>query len=152
NEANTTLTIFGTAIDQGGGKIAQTEISLDGGKTWHHATGTTSWSYTGSWQGATSILTRATDDSLNRENTGGASAALLDFTNYAAANPDVAAAGGSPLMHYLISGWKEGRDPNAAFDTDLYLLNNPDVKANGDDPLLHYLSHGETEGRKAYAA
>ncbi|MEQ1787747.1 MAG: hypothetical protein ABL966_11885, partial [Acidimicrobiales bacterium] len=53
-----------------GGLVAGVEVSLDGGKTWHPATGTTQWTYTGTIPaGATTstILSRATDDSVNME-------------------------------------------------------------------------------------
>ncbi len=36
----------GTATDTGGGVVAGVEVSVDGGTTWHPATGTTSWTYT----------------------------------------------------------------------------------------------------------
>jgi hypothetical protein len=63
----TVLTVKGTASDTGGGIVAMVEVSLDGGLSWHRATGTTSWSYTGSMSGTGSqpILVRATDDSGN---------------------------------------------------------------------------------------
>lgn len=67
------VTISGTATDNDGnaatqdGVVALVEVSLDAGKTWHTATGTTNWSYT--WipvtEGTYSILVRAIDDSLN---------------------------------------------------------------------------------------
>ena len=38
--------------------------------------------------------------------------ALFDPLYYRVANPDVAAAGTSPLLHYIRHGWKEGRLPN----------------------------------------
>jgi Domain of unknown function (DUF4082)/Fibronectin type III domain/Bacterial Ig domain len=60
------LTIKGTAADVGG-VVAGVEVSVDGGKTWHPATGTTSWTYTWNVDGATSatIKARAIDDSAN---------------------------------------------------------------------------------------
>ena len=51
-----------------GGVVAGVEISIDGGATWHPATGTSAWSYT--WTPTTSTVsveTRASDDSLNTE-------------------------------------------------------------------------------------
>ena len=62
----TSVTVTGTASDVGG-IVAGVEVSIDGGSTWHPATGTTSWSYTGVIHGtpSTKILSRATDDSLN---------------------------------------------------------------------------------------
>jgi serralysin len=46
-----------------------------------------------------------------------------------------------------VSGWKEGRDPSAAFDTLGYLAANPDVAAAHVNPLDHYLNNGIYEGR-----
>ncbi len=62
-----TTTVQGTATDAGGGQVAGVEVSLDGGTTWHPATGTTSWTYTGSISGTGSepIKARAVDDSGN---------------------------------------------------------------------------------------
>jgi hypothetical protein len=64
NGASVTLT--GTAADVGG-MVAAVEVSVDGGETWHLATGTTSWSYTYVQHGigAASALVRAVDDSAN---------------------------------------------------------------------------------------
>jgi hypothetical protein len=60
------LSITGTASDVGG-VVAGVEVSLDGGKTWHPATGTTSWTYAWPVDGATAatIEARAIDDSGN---------------------------------------------------------------------------------------
>jgi hypothetical protein len=66
------VTISGTATDTGG-SVAGVEISVDGGKRWHPAEGTTKWSYT--WQvpdgtGTATILTRGSDDTVNVETPG----------------------------------------------------------------------------------
>ena len=63
-------TITGTATDTGGGVVAGVEVSVDGGATWHRATGTERWSY--EWQlpegsGTAVIGSRASDDSVNVE-------------------------------------------------------------------------------------
>ena len=76
----------------------------------------------------------------------------FDASWYLAHNPDVAAAGVDPLLHYEEYGWKEGRDPGPSFSTDGYLAANPDVRAAGVDPLLHYLEFGQTEGRVTFPA
>lgn len=39
------LKIKGTASDYGGGSVAAVEISMNGGRTWHIATGKDSWTY-----------------------------------------------------------------------------------------------------------
>jgi methionine-rich copper-binding protein CopC len=63
------VTITGTAVDSGGGVVAGIEVSTDGGRTWHPATGRSTWSYT--WTptvpGPVTILSRAVDDSGNVE-------------------------------------------------------------------------------------
>ena len=64
------VTITGSATDSDGGIVAGVEVSIDGGKSWHPATGTDRWSY--EWKspkgaGSATILSRATDDSLNVE-------------------------------------------------------------------------------------
>ena len=68
--AGGTVTIAGTASDAGGGVVAAVEVSVDGGKTWHPATGTGQWTYR--WavpegSGLGTILSRASDDSVNVE-------------------------------------------------------------------------------------
>ena len=70
------VTISGTASDTGG-TVAGVEVSVDGGATWHPATGTTSWSYSWVAHGhpSTDIKSRAVDDSGNLE-TPGAGVAL----------------------------------------------------------------------------
>ncbi|HVW48624.1 MAG TPA: N,N-dimethylformamidase beta subunit family domain-containing protein, partial [Solirubrobacterales bacterium] len=59
--------ISGTAEDLGGGVVAAVEVSTDGGKTWHPATGTNSWTYAWNVDTSTSatIEARAVDDSGN---------------------------------------------------------------------------------------
>jgi Domain of unknown function (DUF4082)/Bacterial Ig-like domain/Bacterial Ig domain len=66
-----TVTVTGTAVDSGGGRVAGVEVSTDGGTTWHPASGTTSWTYTSYAAGVSSetILARATDDSANLQGT-----------------------------------------------------------------------------------
>ncbi|HEY2041037.1 MAG TPA: DUF4082 domain-containing protein [Jatrophihabitans sp.] len=61
------ITVTGTSTDVGGGVVGGVEVSLDGGTTWHPATGTTSWTYTGIAHGSGNwnIQARATDDSGN---------------------------------------------------------------------------------------
>lgn len=79
----------------------------------------------------------------------------FDAEYYLLSNADVAraaiAAGGDSFayayQHYQTYGWKEGRNPNAVFDTKGYLNAYGDVKAAGIDPLMHYDQYGWKEGR-----
>ena len=66
---------------------------------------------------------------------------LFDPSYYLETNPDVAAGGVNPLMHFLKQGWTEGRDPNPLFDTSYYLEVNPDVAAAHINPLVHFVKH-----------
>jgi hypothetical protein len=63
----TTVTIQGTATDAGGGRVGGVEVSLDGGTSWHPASGRESWRYT--WNpsaaGQVTLMARASDDSAN---------------------------------------------------------------------------------------
>jgi hypothetical protein len=68
---------------------------------------------------------------------------------YLSTNPDVAAAGIDPAEHYYHSGWREGRNPNSAFDTRYYLEANDDVLKAGLNPFWHYLVAGRKEERVA---
>jgi hypothetical protein len=67
--SRSTVTISGTAIDDGGGVVSAVEVSTDGGATWHPATGTSAWTF--SWvanvNGTFTIQSRAWDDTGNRE-------------------------------------------------------------------------------------
>ncbi len=76
-------------------------------------------------------------------------AALFAAAYYLAANPDVAAAGVDPLDHYMGTGWREGRNPSAAFDTRRYLTAHPDI--GHFNPLAHFIMSGEAEGRAVFA-
>ncbi|MBI2823285.1 MAG: DUF4082 domain-containing protein [Planctomycetia bacterium] len=71
-QAGATVTIRGTSQDQGGGVIAAVEVSVDGGITWHPASGTTSWTYTFAPRtgGQFTIISRAVDDNGNLEKNG----------------------------------------------------------------------------------
>jgi N,N-dimethylformamidase beta subunit-like protein/uncharacterized protein DUF4082/concanavalin A-like lectin/glucanase superfamily protein/fibronectin type III domain protein/Big-like domain-containing protein/BACON domain-containing protein len=64
------VSVTGTASDSGGA-VAGVEVSTDGGKNWHPATGTSSWSYSWNAHGApsTTVMARAVDDSGNLQST-----------------------------------------------------------------------------------
>ena len=67
-QVGTTVNIAGTATDSGG-VVGGVEVSVDGGTTWHPATGRANWSYL--WVpnaiGSVTIMSRAIDDSGNIE-------------------------------------------------------------------------------------
>lgn len=71
----------------------------------------------------------------------------FDAKYYLACNPDVEAAGVNALEHFMIHGWREGRNPSRDFDVRYYLASNPDVEASGMNAFVHYLQSGRLEGR-----
>ncbi len=72
---------------------------------------------------------------------------LFDAEWYLHAYPDVAESGGNPLVHFLTSGWNEGRNPGPYFDTLWYIKQNPDLNESGENPLIHYALKGGFQGR-----
>jgi hypothetical protein len=78
-----------------------------------------------------------------------ASSPLFDADLYLANNPDVAAIGMDPVLHYLRHGALEGRSPGPQFNAVDYFRRYPDVAAHAEIALLHYLRYGSREGRKA---
>ncbi|WP_374577410.1 hypothetical protein [Phenylobacterium sp.] len=76
----------------------------------------------------------------------------FDVRYYLAVNHDVAQSGADPLLHFLVHGWREGRDPSHDFSVADYLTLNPDVAASGVHPFLHYVLQGRAEGRETKVA
>jgi hypothetical protein len=74
-------------------------------------------------------------------------AAVFDTSFYLEQYADVREAGVDPVVHYLESGWREGRDPSPTFCTNDYLRENADVVPAGICPLVHYVTAGIFEGR-----
>jgi hypothetical protein len=52
-----------------------------------------------------------------------------------------------PVSHYLATGWREGRRPNASFSAAWYLRLYFDVASSGVEPLSHFLERGRSEAR-----
>ena len=75
---------------------------------------------------------------------------LFDPDYYRASNPDVAERGSNALLHFIVAGAFEGRNPHPLFDTSFYLRENPGVAASGINPLVHYLRSGGAAGRNPH--
>ena len=73
---------------------------------------------------------------------------LIDANHYLVANNDVTDAQLDPVWHFCVYGWKEGRNPNAYFNTRWYTATNPEVARLGVNPLVHYLLVGERGERR----
>jgi hypothetical protein len=72
---------------------------------------------------------------------------LFDTRWYLEQNADVAQSGTSALIHFLLHGGLEGRDPSLLFSSKAYLATYPDVAQAKFNPLVHFLFHGLNEGR-----
>jgi GT2 family glycosyltransferase len=66
---------------------------------------------------------------------------LFDDQFYMRSYPQVVEAGRSPLMHFVISGARKGRQPHPLFDVQWYLEQAATPKA-ATNPLRHYLEKG----------
>ncbi len=72
---------------------------------------------------------------------------FFDSAWYLEIYTDVAEAGADPTEHYLLFGYKEGRNPNRYFDTNFYMQNYPDIALSPLNPFIHYILYGAKEGR-----
>ena len=75
----------------------------------------------------------------------------MDPDWYLAAYEDVKASQADPILHYLLFGYYEGRDPGPQFSTVKYINHYPDVRKDRMNPLLHFLYYGKNEGRVAFS-
>lgn len=76
---------------------------------------------------------------------------LFDVEWYSKQYPDVAATGLDPLSHYMASGSKQGREPNAFFHTPFYRrqLTERGI-ASTNNAFLHYLTEGAELGLRPH--
>ena len=72
---------------------------------------------------------------------------LFDEAWYLERYPDVREWDQDPVLHYLMHGAAEGRDPSSLFSTREYCSRYSDVAASNINPLLHYIRFGGKEGR-----
>lgn len=72
----------------------------------------------------------------------------FDAKFYRSSYPDMQGDDDALLMHYMLFGWKERRNPSEAFSTAYYLDHYIDIAESGTNPLLHYVLFGRNEGRR----
>ena len=75
---------------------------------------------------------------------------LFDREWYLQTNPDVAAAEFEPLLHFVLHGAEEGRNPSFVFDTQWYRRTYPD--AGPGNPVIHYALTGASKGYSTHPA
>lgn len=76
-----------------------------------------------------------------------AARSAFDESFYLQTNVDVAEADVDPFEHFMLLGWRQGRDPSREFSVSFYLSANSDVVESGMNPFVHWLFHGQGEGR-----
>jgi Bacterial Ig domain/Purple acid Phosphatase, N-terminal domain len=155
-----TTTISGTASDTGGGVVAGVEVSVDGGSTWHPATGTGSWTYT--WKplraGSATIRSRAVDDSGNLETptagtgvtiTGSTAQPLFIAKSTATNSPTVVAPAGAVQGDVMVAVMEVDADPVTVTGPTGWTLADNTTAANGQGSSFHvqvwYKVAGATE-------
>lgn len=72
---------------------------------------------------------------------------LFDENYYLNTYPEVKQKDMDPLEHYLLIGFKEGKNPSKDFDTRFYIDMYDDVRESGINPLIHYALKGLRENR-----
>jgi glycosyltransferase involved in cell wall biosynthesis len=72
---------------------------------------------------------------------------LFDRDYYLRVYPDVQSSNQNPIMHYIKTGWREGKNPSEDFNTHFYLRENKDVRHSEMNPLVHYIKYGRVENR-----
>ncbi|WP_323500112.1 glycosyltransferase [Variovorax sp. RTB1] len=73
---------------------------------------------------------------------------MYDEAVYRGSHPAIDASEMDPLVHYLVSGYRDFVEPSNACSTRTYLGRYVDVRMAGINPLVHWLRHGRQEGRK----
>ncbi|MEM6761752.1 MAG: glycosyltransferase [Pseudomonadota bacterium] len=73
----------------------------------------------------------------------------FDDAFYLGTYPEVRKMRIGPVRHFILIGWKEGKDPNELFSTRGYLEMYHDVADLKVNPFQHYVRHGREEGRIA---
>lgn len=70
---------------------------------------------------------------------------LFSKEYYLKSNIDVAKSKINPLMHYIVYGYKEERNPHPLFDIHYYMMENQHVLGYNMNPVIHYLKYGYKE-------
>jgi O-antigen biosynthesis protein len=71
----------------------------------------------------------------------------FDEVEYRTRYPDVSEANVSPLLHFLLRGNTDLRDPSEKFDLAYYIDQYPDITTSGVNALVHFALFGHREGR-----
>jgi O-antigen biosynthesis protein len=75
---------------------------------------------------------------------------LFDDAFYTRHHPDVVRPGRDPLRHFVVHGWREGRQPHPLFDMAYYASANAGAGPAARNPLLHFIDGGWRERRNPH--
>jgi hypothetical protein len=122
------------ASDGGGGVVAGVEVSVDGGTTWHPATGSNNWTY--SWTvpsntGSVRIRGRATDDSGNIESPSSGILVQVVQTHTVQGPPQLPSGPGNDLNNAMLAFIEGIRPVVSASTTRLVLTAQPTSDGSG---------------------
>lgn len=67
---------------------------------------------------------------------------IFDSNFYTFTNPDIKQLGIDPLLHYILVGFAENRQPHPYFDVGYYCAQLEDFDHTQQNPLLHYITTG----------
>ena len=73
---------------------------------------------------------------------------LFDPRYYLLKYGDIRRADVDPLVHFIHTGWKEGRNPSAIFDTKKYLAKHPALVDKNINPLIHFINQEKQKVRQ----
>lgn len=71
---------------------------------------------------------------------------LVQDLEYGEMYPDVAPSGMKPLVHFILHGQHELRNPHPLFDTRYYIEQCPEAVPLASSPAMHYLKWGKDKG------
>ena len=54
----------------------------------------------------------------------------------------------TPIEHYLVKGWLEGKNPSRKFHNDGYLEMFPKIRKMGINPLIHHIKYNLKKGKQ----
>lgn len=78
------------------------------------------------------------------------SCTLFDSAFYLKQNNDVKDMNFEPIDHFLLYGYRDGRNPSQNFDTNLYTKTYPEVLEQNINPLIHYIKIGKNKNYKIF--
>ena len=87
----------------------------------------------------------STPETLEQKLRAVANSTYFDRKWYAKQYEDIAVSGMDPLLHFTLSGWKEGRSPSENFPNALYLFFNPELRKQETNSVIYFLQQKRSQ-------